>query len=438
MSKKELLKQLIITFQEGLPQEVCDREMELPLHSNKIITVPGVRRCGKSSLLMLTINRLLSENIKKEQILFLNFDDERLHFNAENLDEILQAYHELFPAISPKELYIFFDEIQMSDDWEQFIRRIYDQETKNIFLTGSNAKLLSSEIATSLRGRTLQFEEFPLSFKEYCSFKQVGLNYYNTPDRALLINTFQEYLHKGGFPEIALAAERYQEQILQEYYFVMLYKDLVERYKIKNTGSVRYFIKRILTNLTKPTSINKIYNEMKSQGISIGKNTLYELIEQTEAIYLLFSLPKYDPSLVKENSSDKKYYCIDNGLRNALLVPKTEDRGALLENIVFLHLRRNMPFQRSLFYYKGKKECDFLVMEHQQVTSLIQVCWDISEPETYQREIEGLLEANASTGCNHLSIITADTEKEIKSGDKTIQIIPAWKWLLKSPSLIKM
>lgn len=430
MSKKELLKQLIITFQEALPQDVCDREIELPLHSNKIITVPGVRRCGKSSLLMLTINKLIGRGIRKEQILFLNFDDERLHFNAENLDEILQAYHELFPATAPKDMYIFFDEIQMSNDWQQFIRRIYDQETRNIFLTGSNAKLLSSEIATSLRGRTLQFEEFPLSFKEYCSFKQIDLNYYNAPNQARLINTFHEYLYNGAFPEVVLSEERYREQILQEYFFVMLYKDLVERYEIKNTGSVRYFIKRILSNLTKPTSINKIYNEMKSQGVSIGKNTLYELAEQTESIYLLFSLPKYDPSLVKENAADKKYYCIDNGLRNALLLPKTEDRGALLRNIVFLHLRRSLPFQRGLFYYKGKKECDFLVMEHQQVSSLIQVCWDISDMETCQRETDGLLEASAATGCNNLLIITADTEKEIKANGKTIRVLPAWKWLL--------
>ena len=162
MKKKELLKQLIAGFQAGLPVEVYPRELMLPVDSNKIITVPGVRRCGKSSLFLLVINQLISEKgIRKEQILFLNFDDERLQFDAENFDEILQAYRELYPDISLKDVYMFFDEIQMAEDWQPFVHRVYEQECRHIFITGSNSNMLSSELATSLRGRTLQYEEFP-------------------------------------------------------------------------------------------------------------------------------------------------------------------------------------------------------------------------------------------------------------------------------------
>ena len=432
MKRKELLKQLIVTSQETLSMEVEQRGVELPLHTGKIITVTGVRRCGKSCLFTLAIKQLLAEGVDRRKILFLNLDDERLQFDREGFDEILDAYRELYADIPMNEVYMFFDEIQMADSWEQFVRRVYDQETRNLFITGSNSKMLSSEIATSLRGRTLQFEVFPLSFKEFCIFRKVDTNYYVTTNRAPLLNLFYDYLRYGAFPEVVMGDSRFREQMLQEYFFVMLYKDLVERYNIRNPAPVRYFIKRILANITKPTSINKLYNELKSQGVTVGKNTLYELIEQIEAIYLLLPLTKYDPSLVKENSADNKYYCIDNGLRGALLASHGEDNGALLENLVYLYLRRYLPFGRGLFYFKGKRECDFLITDKQEVSSLIQVSWDISEPETKKREIDGLLEAATATGCSRLLIITAEAEEEITIGNMKIEILPAWKWMLES------
>lgn len=431
MEKKELLKQLIAGFQASLPVEVCPREFSIPVDSGKIITVPGVRRCGKSSLFLLAINQLIREQIvTKEQILFLNFDDERLKMNADNLDEILQAYRELYPAIPLKDVYMFFDEVQMADDWQPFVRRVYEQECRHIFLTGSNSRMLSSELATSLRGRTLQYEEFPLSFNEFCDFTGIDTNYYVPENRAKLVNAFKVYLHGGGFPEVVLAAPLYKDRILQEYFFVMLYKDLVERYEIKNPEPIRYFIKRVMSNLTKPTSINRIYNELKSQGVSIGKNTLYDVIVQTESIYLFFSLTKYEPSLVKENTGDKKYYCIDNGLRSVLLNPQSEDNGKLLENAVFLHLRRNLRIQEGLHYYKGKKECDFVVVEYDEVTRLIQVSYQMNDEETRRREVDGLLEAAQITGCRELTIITMEMEAKWNEQGMLIHVLPAWKWML--------
>lgn len=436
MEKKELIKQLIAGFQNALPVEVCPRELLLPVDSGKIITVPGVRRCGKSSLFLLVIRRLLAEgSIRKEQILFLNFDDERLYFNADNLDEILQAYRELYPDIPLRDTYMFFDEIQMADDWQPFVRRVYEQECRHIFITGSNSRMLSSEFATSLRGRTLQYEEFPLSFSEYCLFTGVDTNYYIPEHRARIVNAFKDYLHLGGFPEVVLAAPLLKERILQEYFFVMLYKDLVERYEIKNPEPVRYFIKRVMNNLTKPTSINRIYNELKSQGVSIGKNTLYDVIVQTESIYLFFPLTKYEPSLVKEATGDKKYYCIDNGLRTVLLNPQSEDNGKLLENIVFLHLRRNLPVQGGLYYYKNRKECDFVVTAYGTVLRLIQVTYTLHDEETRRRELDGLLEAARVTGCSDLCILTLEEEGEVVQHGYVIWILPVWKWMLQAKTL---
>jgi len=327
---------------------------------------------------------------------------------------------------------MFFDEIQMAEDWQPFVHRVYEQECRHIFITGSNSNMLSSELATSLRGRTLQYEEFPLSFREYCSFVGVDTNYYVPEYRARIVNAFKVYLHQGGFPEVSLAIPMLKDRILQEYFFVMLYKDLVERYEIKNPEPVRYFIKRVMSNLTKPTSINRIYNELKSQGVSIGKNTLYDVIVQTESIYLFFSLTKYEPSVVKESSGDKKYYCIDNGLRSVLLNPLSEDNGKLLENAVYLHLRRNLQIQEGLHYYKGKKECDFVITDHEEVNQLIQVTYTLHDEDTRQREIDGLLEAAHTTGCRELFILTLEEEEEINVSEYKIQVLPVWKWMLKT------
>ena len=184
-----------------------------------------------------------------------------------------------------------------------------------------------------------------------------------------------------------------------------------------------------MANLTKPTSINRIYNELKSQGVSIGKNTLYDLIEQTEAIYLFFSLTRYTTSLVKESSSDKKYYAIDTGLRNILLNPQSEDNGKLLENVVFLYLRRTLSLQENIYYYKEKKECDFLICDQLQVTKLVQVSWSIHDEVTRKREVEGLLEAAHATACTDLLIVTFEEEGEIIEEGQIINI-PAWKYML--------
>lgn len=431
MIEKELIKQLIVDFQDSLPIDVYQRELQLPIDADKIITVPGVRRCGKSSLLFYLMNTLIGKyGVKKEQILFLNFDDERFDFQKDEFDLIIQSYRELYPAIMLKDVYMFFDEVQMADGWEQFVRRIYEQYCKHIFITGSNSKMLSSEISSSLRGRCLQYEEYPLSFSEYCSFKGIDTNYHSSANRALIVNAFKDYLFYGAFPEIALSRTIYRDRILQEYYYVMIYKDMIEHYGITNPLSVKYFVSRVMTNLTKPTSINKIYNEMKSQGVSIGKNSLYEWIEQTKSMYLFFSLPRYTASLVKESLSDNKYYCIDNGLRSIFIHPSSDDRGKLLENLVFLHLNRTLPIDGKLSYFRGKKECDFVLQEDFKVKALYQVTWSMNATDTYQRELDGLLEAAHDTHCDQLYILTMEEESVIEADGYTIHVVPAWKYMI--------
>ncbi len=430
MVTKELIKELIVSFQNALPLSVISRETVIPTDTEKIITLPGVRRCGKSSVFMLTINEILSQGVDKERILYINFDDDRLMFEPGEADKILEAYRELYPEIPFSDVYVFFDEIQELDNWAKFVRREYDQESKRVFITGSNAKLLSSELATSLRGRALQYEMFPLSFSEFCMFKNVDTHYYDTQKKALLVNAFADYLDAGGFPEIALSHPQLRISILQDYYFAMIYKDLIDRYQIRNAESVKYFNRRVLINATKPTSINKIVNEIKSQNRKFSKDFGYELISQTEAIYLFLPLTKYDPSYVKEVQSVKKYYSIDTGFFRALLPFTDMNKGVLLENAVFLHLRRQETHVRRLhFLDDAASHCDFVWVENGAITQAIQVAWDISDVKTYLREIA----AFEHLKCDDCLLITADEEREINEFGKKIRVVPAWKYLLSQP-----
>jgi predicted AAA+ superfamily ATPase len=425
MKKKEQLKQIIRDFHVSDIFDVMPRDLQPPIDTKKIITLIGVRRCGKTSILYNMINQL-SKSIDKTKVLFLNFEDERLELHSDELDFILQSYMELYPNHNLDECYFFFDEIQNIPNWEKFIRRVYDTISKNIFITGSNSKLLSSEIATSLRGRTLSFEVFPLSLKEYLSFKNIDVDLYSSKSLAHIKHAQKEYLQNGAFPETLFLDEKYANQTLQEYFSVLLYKDLAERYNITNTIALKFFLKRIIASTTKQISINKIYNELKSSGIKIGKNMLYDFLEYVQNIYLALILQKYDTSLVNKELGEKKVYSIDIGLNNAIEFKFSDNIGKSLENAVFLELKRN---NAEIYYYRShKSECDFVVSQNGKITHAMQVTYDMSEHETKQREIKGLAEACRNFNLTHGNIITFDSEDEIVQDGITIQIVPFYKW----------
>ena len=227
-----------------------------------------------------------------------------------------------------------------------------------------------------------------------------------------------------------MAPQELRDKILSDYYYVMLYRDMVEHFNINPASVARYFIRRVMENLTKPTSINKIYNELKSMGVSLSKDRAYSLAEQCEAVYLFLPLNRYMASVQRTTTSDVKYYCIDNGLRKLTLKPMSEDDGKRLENVVYLHLRRSLDEMQKLSYFKGVGECDFVVSRQEEVQMLIQVTWEMSEPGTYERELAGLLEASRATGCRDLFIVTHDEEKVIETECGEVNVVPAWKWTL--------
>ena len=431
MARKELFKSLIALSQAELPFERIEREIDLPVQPELIITVPGVCRAGKSSLLMLTVNKLLASGVKREQILWVNFDDERLdRMPTEELDEVLQAYREMYPDIELKDVYMFFDEIQNIDGWDLFVLRVFKSYCRNVYVTGSNAKLLSSEISTALRGWTLDYEMLPLSFREFCRFKGIDAHSYLESDKAKRYAAMEEYIHGGGFPKVVLSTDKSMKlRLLQGYFNTMLFRDLAERHAIKNIEALRYFLKRVMQNLTKTTSINAIANDMRSNGVSVSKDDLYNWADWAVEAYLFVRYPKYSRSLVKENQSLRKYYVIDTGMRQAVLMPQSEDKGKLLENIVALELFRRRGADRKMFYWQDGRECDFVVQREEHVEELIQVTWDIEDEDTRKREIDGIKEAAKGTNCNKLTIVTREQKETIEEDGFRIEVVGIEEWL---------
>lgn len=434
---RDVIKQLIVLTQNHIPFPLKERDDRLPLHSGRIITIPGVRRCGKSCKMKIAINELANSGVSPQNILWIGFDDERLaDMQVQDLNEVLEAYRELYPATPLSEVYMFFDEIQNIDGWESFVIRVFKNYCANIFISGSNAKMLSQEVATALRGWALEYKTYPLSFSEYCRFVDIPTEHLDEQQTTQLRLAWDTYNQQGGFPEVALTHDAiWRDKQLQSYYNAMLFRDLVERHRIGNIGVLRYFIKRIMNNVTKPTSINGIYNDIRSQGLKVSKDELYLWADYLCESFMFIRVPRYTSSLVREEQGLKKYYFIDNGMRRNILLPHSQDDGKLLESNVFLHLCRSCGELDKIYYFMGDKECDFVVQRGEQVLQLVQACWQLEDTETREREVAGLLEAGQITRCTRLSIITHDWEETIVRDGFTIHVLPAWKWML-HPSLL--
>lgn len=436
MTKNEI-KSLIALKQSDMPFNVKKRFQNLPIDGNMIITVPGVRRSGKSTCMEIAINELLEKGVPKDNILWIGFDDERFsQFNALDLNLILDAYREMFPEISLKNVWMFFDELPLISGWELFVLRVYKNYCKNIFVCGSNAHMLSKDMKTELRGWPIEFETFPLSFCEYCNF--IGIDHKSNleSEEARIRNAFDCYNRLGGMPEVALTESlslKYKR--LQGYFDTMILKDFIEHFNVKNTSVLRFFLKRVMGGISNPISVNAIYGAIKSQGLKIARDELYNWLQNACDINLFVRVPKYSRSITKQENALAKYYVIDNGLRNAILPIQSDDDGKQLENTIFLELHRRKKGMESISFFQGDGECDFVISEEENVKSLIQVTWcmnseDKSGVVTRRREIAGIIEAAKALNCSDLTIITYDEDGTIDLDGYNIKIISAWRWLL--------
>lgn len=420
--KKDKIKDIVVDFVSRPLKQSINRDIALPTNINKVVSLIGPRRCGKTYMLYNLIFKL-SKKLSRENLIYINFEDDRLFpFNEESLDDFITAYYELYPSKKDETVYFFFDEMQDVPNWEKFVRRLYDTEDCRIYLTGSSSKLLSKEIATSLRGRTLPYEAFPLSFSEFLSFKKIKTTTTGTQQKALLKNALEEYLQKGSYPETVGLDKYTANRVLNEYIDLVIYRDLADRYAIKNTKLLKYLIKHLFVNMSNPLSINKLFNDLKSQGYSLSKNTLYDFMGYLEDAFIFFNVQKHSKSEREKAVNPNKVYGIDTGMRQAFVF--APDYGRMYENTVYLHLRRQTE---NIHYYLGKQEVDFYLEDQQKI---INVCYDLNEFSTRQREIKGLQEAMKYNSLNESFLITNDDDEDIKTENGWVRIVPMYKWLL--------
>lgn len=434
---KEEIQEVIELKHQEMPFDVKLRSEALPIDGKSILTLPGVRRCGKSTRMELAINDLLKAGVSKENILWIGFDDERFaQFSATDLDLILEAYRELFPEIPLKDVWMFFDELPLVKGWELFVLRVYKSYCKHIFVCGSNAHTLSKEMKSALRGWPIEFETFPLSFAEYCDFTGIRRKSHLESEKAKIRIAFDEFNRIGGMPEIALTASRsLKYKKLQGYFDTMLLKDFIEHFGVKQPLVLRFFLKRAMAAIANPLSVNAIYGEIKAQGLKIAKDELYNWLHEACDIYLLLRLPRFSRSLAKQESALSKYYVIDNGIRNAVIPLQSDDDGKQLENTVYLELLRRRKGHESLSFWQDRGECDFVVSEDENVRRLVQVTWRMNEEsiagrKTRKREIDGLIAAAEALSCDDLTIVTHDEEARVHERGHDIRVVPAWKWCL--------
>jgi predicted AAA+ superfamily ATPase len=434
---KEIIKQVIVEFQESKLPEIIPRDIEIPLSSQKIITITGPRRSGKTYLILYLIKSLIEQKIPRERIIYINFDDPRLlPFSAKDIELIISSYYELYPEYREEINYIFLDEIQNIKDWEIGIRRLHDIQRFRIFLTGSSSKLLGKEIATQLRGRALNYEILPFSFKEILWARGIKdfKNIFYSQERFYLKNYLEEYLEMGGFPEVILENKTdLKVRILREYVETIFFRDLIEHYNIRNQLLLRELIKYLSTNTTAIFSLNSFYRWIR-ETYPVTLRTLINYISYLEDIGLFFFTRKYSFSLKEQAKTLRKCYIVDNGIRYAYGFRFSEDKGKNLENSVFLELKHRKaknPFLEIFYWqdYRGK-EVDFVVAENNKIESLIQVCTKIDDIKAIEREISSLIKASEELKCNNLFIITIDYEEAKMIANKKITIIPFWKWAL--------
>jgi hypothetical protein len=435
-SKKEYFKLLIKEFQENSLPTIFDRDLQIPLNSKKIVTIYGPRRSGKSFYFFSLIQKLLKHGIPIDRVVYLNFEDDRiLPLSYKEMNYLLEAYFELYPENKRREVYLFFDEIQNVSDWEIFIRRIYEKEKVKIYLTGSSSKLLSPEIATSLRGRTISYRLFPLDFKEFLNFKKIRLkeDFKYTSQRYLIKKLLSEYMEWGSFPEVVLEEDKVlKRKILSEYFDSLVYRDLMERYSLENSELLKELLKYLFTNVSCYFTVNAYFNTIK-QVLSLSRQTLSQYLSYIQETFYISFLPIFSYSLKAQKVNPKKIICLDNGLRKVVSFNFSPDRGKLAENLVGANLmiKENRlenygdgkEVGRELFYWKNDGEVDFVIKEGIELIGL-NVCYSNVIPE---RETISLFEfKRRQQNVKKLIIITEDIQQEVNG----IDFIPLWEWIM--------
>lgn len=436
MQKEQIMEVLLLwNFWErnidvGIPRDEYLSQIQRYLKTDEIITLTGVRRSGKSTISLQVLAELIKHNVPKTNTLYVNFEDPKFYnfLKIDLLDEIWQAYSDY---LHPKgKVFLVLDEIQKIKGWEHWVRAKYDRKEKiKIFATGSNVELLSSEFASVLTGRHLQLFVTPLNFREFLKFKNIAIK----PDKLWLIKNKStlrrlcaEYLQLGGFPKVVLTKdELLRKELLTQYFNDILTKDIVDRHKVKEVAKLKKTALFYSTNFTRRYTFNKV---KKLADFSLSLDSIHRFSHYLEDAFLIDFLARFSYSLKNQMQTDRKVYFVDNGMHNAIAFKFSADKGKLLENAVFQHLKKQ---KQELYYFHEKREVDFICKRGQRPTELINVCYSIDDKETLLRETSALKEAMKYFKLKESKIIVAEGDnKKILEQGFVIHIIPFYQWAL--------
>lgn len=416
----------------GIERPEYLKTIEQYMKAGMVVSLVGLRRSGKSTLMLQFAKKLINEkNTSAKNILYVNFEDSRFlgEYSLELLNAIYGTYIEQIKPVGKP--FIFLDEVQNITGWEKFVHSLYERRAANIFVSGSNAHLLRSEFSTALTGRQLTVMVYPLSFKEFLAFHKIQAD---TPlsivrQKGKIKQMFSRYQSSGGMPKSTLLkTEKERNDLLRNYVEDILTRDLIQRFKIRQTEKLKTLAKFYFSNIASPISYHRVKNFLK-----IPLTTIERFSDNLTAPFLFSFVNKFAFSLKEQAVNPRKIYAGDVGLRNAISFQSGEDKGKLLENIVFLYLQKS---GKEIFYYKTKNnlEVDFLIQERQKVKQLIQVCLTLKKFDTREREIKALRAAMEELRLSTGFIITEDEEEVMGVAGKTIIVKPAWKWLLEKES----
>lgn len=429
----QILDQLIADFQDRELPALTPRTTELVQIPGKTAVVIGMRRAGKTWFLFQLMQELLRSGLSKDRLLYLNFDDDRLEpLDQQILSELVDAFYRRFPTNRERECWFFLDEIHNVPGWEQVVRRLLDTERLRMVLTGSSARLMSREIATTLRGRTLTTEVLPFSFEESLRHKGVPLPERWPPPsrvRSRLEHEFAEYLETGGFPEAQGQPYETRLRLFQDYVNVVLFRDVVERYQVSNTVALRYLVRRLVRDPGTSFSITRFHHDLRSQGVSVGKDTLYEYLGHLEDAQLIHLVGIHSRSERTRMRNPRKCYLTDHALSQSYSFTATHEEGHSLENVVAIELGRR-SYQVSYLQTKRGFEVDFYARKRGEDPEIIQVCADLSDSGTRERELRALSEALGEQRLREATIVTLNDEETISLGARTVRVVPAWRWIL--------
>lgn len=435
MDTREKLRSAIVDWEGRALPPLQERRYDVNIDVPHVNDIVGVRRCGKTYYMYQLISELIERGVPKGNILYLNLDDDRLQpLNGDELQLLIETFREMQEISEENRLYLFLDEIQNFPSWERWVKGIYDRKQNvKMVISGSNASLLSQDISALLTGRHLSTNMFPFSFAEFLDFHKIKYDLKKLPyseDKAMMKRMFNEYLEKGGFPEtIVYPAVRHREA-LQSYFDDIIHRDIIARHNVRNPLVFRDLALFCISNIAKPHTYNSLRRLFSSYS-SLSTDTIIDYIAYLEDAFLLFSVTHFDESLKQQMNKPRKLYCIDTGMINAVSFKLSSDTGRLYENMAFLHILR---YGSEVYYWQNQKglEVDFVIKEDLDAIRLMQVCSDLSNPETKEREISGLLAGMKNFRIKEGTIITADVFGEEKVDGGVIRYVPLWYWLLEA------